>query len=95
MVYHKMCNRDVKWINEISNYLSEVTKKPIVPIVQACSVPEVLDNTEFADVLETGLAKPSSGVIIFTLDYLKKENKLETMVSIFSPPPKKIRVTRY
>jgi uncharacterized lipoprotein YddW (UPF0748 family) len=91
MVYHMMCGQEVKWINELSKYLVDLTKKPVVPIVQGCSVPEVLDTTEFTNVLNAGLAEPSSGVIIFTLDYLKKENKIETVVTEFTNPNTKIR----
>ncbi|MDI6783677.1 MAG: hypothetical protein QME64_06220, partial [bacterium] len=77
--------QEVEWITEVTKYLAVLTKRPIIPIVQACSVPEMLDNLEFANVLDTGLAEPSSGVIIFTLDYLKKENKLGVMQTVFIP----------
>lgn len=85
MVYHKMCGQEVGWITDITKYLVDVTKRPVVPIVQACSIPLGLDNLEFTQVLNAGLAEPSSGVIIFTLDYLKKENRIETMKSVLSP----------
>lgn len=83
MVYHKMCYRDIKWITEITNYLAEMTKKKIVPIIQACSVPSELDKEEFKKAIEAGLAGNSSGVIIFTLDYVMKEKKIDVMKSTF------------
>ncbi|MCX7919745.1 MAG: hypothetical protein N3A72_09120 [bacterium] len=85
MVYHKMCGHEIGWITDITKYLADLTNRPVVPIVQACSIPETIDNMEFSKVLTAGLAEPSSGVIIFTLDYLNKENKIETMKSILNP----------
>jgi uncharacterized lipoprotein YddW (UPF0748 family) len=82
MVYHKMCGQPIEWITDITQYLSEKTKRPVIPVVQACSVPEPLDNLEFKQVLNAGLTAPSNGTIIFTLDYLIKENKTTELIKI-------------
>jgi len=81
MVYHKLCYRDINWINVIINYQSNQTNKPIVPIIQACSIPSELSNKEFTSAINEALRPPSKGVIIFTLDYAIKENKFNNLKS--------------
>ncbi len=75
MVYHKLCYRDAEWINEITAYFSSITKKRTVPIIQACSIPDTLDNEEFTRAFYAALEPPSSGVILFHAAYLEKEHK--------------------
>jgi hypothetical protein len=79
MVYHKMCGQPLKWVTEITRYLSDKTKRLVVPIVQAGNIPEPMDNLEFEQVLKAGFTEPSYGTIIFTLDYLIKENRMAVL----------------
>ncbi len=79
MVYHRMCNRDVKWIGAATKYLAKVTKKPVVPIIQACSLPDQLPFAEFKQAIDVALSPPSAGMIIFNVKYLLDEEKLEAL----------------
>ena len=83
MVYHKLCYRNVPWIHTAAENIHQLTQKPVVPIVQACSIPDKIDNTEFIQTVQTGLESPSSGVILFTLDYALKENKYILLDDLF------------
>jgi hypothetical protein len=81
MVYHKLCYRDVRWISDTAHWMKALTGKRVIPIVQACSVPDTLPNEEFADAVKAGLASPSEGVIIFHATYLEKEKKWDSFKS--------------
>ncbi len=75
MVYHKLCYRNVEWIKQSTSYFKKITGKDIVPIIQACSIPDKLSDDEFKQSIKIALNPPSSGVIIFHSNYLEKENK--------------------
>ncbi len=64
MVYHLMCELPISWIREYSLYLKDITKKAVVPIVQAVDEPSRVENLE--DVIKTALDDKLDGVIIFT-----------------------------
>ncbi|MFB3896998.1 MAG: putative glycoside hydrolase [bacterium] len=78
MVYHKMCGQPVSWITEITRYLSEKTKRPVIPIVQAGNNSEPISSLEFEQIVEAGLTESSNGTIIFTLDDYIKQKALTT-----------------
>ena len=86
MVYHRMCGRDVEWISEIISHIHQETQgTSIWPVIQAMSEPDVLTPEEFGSAMKTALQnKDSNGLIIFTLDTVIKEKKLEVMKEIFS-----------
>ena len=67
MCYHRMCGRDVKWISAVTKEIYRKTGKPCAPIIQAAEVPK----EEFVQALESALADPSSGVIVFNMRNLK------------------------
>jgi hypothetical protein len=79
MVYHRMCNRDTKWISAVTKYLARVTRKPVVPIIQACSLPDALPTAEFKQAIDAALSPPSAGVIIFNMKYLLDEEKMDAL----------------
>jgi hypothetical protein len=79
MVYHRMCGRDTKWISDVTRYLVRITRKPVVPIIQACSLPDKLTDAEFKQAMEAALSVPSAGVIIFNLKYLIEEKKPDVL----------------
>ncbi len=85
MVYHGLCYRNVQWIAEVADYFHTITGKSVVPIVQACSIPNTLSNEEFAQAVKAGLEPPSLGVIIFHATYLEKEAKWDTFKTVVSP----------
>lgn len=82
MVYHLMCRFPVSWIREYSLYLKDMTKKAVVPIVQAVDEPSRVDNLE--DVIKTALYDELDGVIIFTTQAVfKDKTKIEALKDSF------------
>jgi hypothetical protein len=81
MVYHRICYQNPEWIHLVSKNIAVTTGKPVVPIIQACSIPDTLSEGEYIHSLNEARKPPSSGVIIFTLDYALKEKKFNLIKS--------------
>jgi len=79
MVYHRMCGEPVEWIGRCSVKMSQSTGKPVWPIIQACNVPDRLSEDEFTGSLVEAELQPSQGVIVFALNHLVKEKRLESL----------------
>jgi hypothetical protein len=80
MVYHRMCNRSVAWIGEVTEDLHRRTGRPIWPIIQAVNEPEALSDEELDQALIAATAaKGSGGVIVFSLSHVLKEGRMETI----------------
>lgn len=75
MVYHRMVGRGVPWIKEIVRYLHRLTHKPILPVIQACSVPSKLRDGELLEAARVAQEHPSSGVIVFSLGHFIREKR--------------------
>jgi len=83
MVYHGLCGRPVEWIARVTDWVHDVSDKPVWPIVQSLDKPGKMSAEEFARTLETALkARGSEGVIIFTLRETSPD-KLEAMRQVF------------
>jgi len=81
MVYHLMCDRNVRWIREVTTYIYQNSKKEVLPIIQAGSTPSHLSKEEFKAALENALcAEGSSGVIVFTLKDILQEDRLKELI---------------
>jgi uncharacterized lipoprotein YddW (UPF0748 family) len=74
MCYHRMCGKDVEWIRTVSSEISRISGKPCAPIIQAAEVPA----DEFRRALNAASADPLTGVIVFNMRGMLKENHLET-----------------
>jgi Putative glycosyl hydrolase domain len=83
MTYHIMLEEKPGWVAEIAGYVKEITGKPVVPIIQACSVPTELTDVDFAAVIKASLAEPSDGTIVFTLKHMANEKNIGIMEKIF------------
>jgi len=92
MVYHRMCDEPVEWIGEIVDWVAKETRKPVVPIIQAHGEPKCewhpyrLPDDEFVSALQTARDGTSSGVTIFTLEYVLKEERLRAVAQDFRTP---------
>jgi uncharacterized lipoprotein YddW (UPF0748 family) len=75
MVYHRMVGKRVGWIADFSRYLRRLTDKPILPIIQACSLPDALSDAEFATAVRYAMEAPSAGVIVFSFKHFFKEKR--------------------
>lgn len=72
MVYHKMCSRPMKWIADTTDYVSELTSKSVLPIIQTQDVLE----KEFSMMIDTLTGSKANGLIIFSSKYLPQEKML-------------------
>jgi hypothetical protein len=86
MVYHKMVGEKPQWISEMVRYMDRVTKKPIVPIIQAVSEPTKLDDDEFIQSIHQALKFPSKGVIILSMKHFMKEQRIKPWLGAFENP---------
>jgi len=84
MLYHTMCGRPVEWIGEHTLYLTQVTSRPVIPIVQAVDQPVPMPRGEFRRALLEGLAEPSAGVMMYRLqDLVEAEEKFTALQEIY------------
>jgi hypothetical protein len=83
MVYHVMLGEEPEWITECSRKMEQATGKPVWPIIQACHHPGHLSSEEFIEAIEAGQASPAGGIIIFGLNHLVNEDRLETLKSVW------------
>lgn len=67
MVYHRLCYRDVAWIQEVVRDARERSPAPVLPVVQSLDQPEPLPEGELAQALEAVLSLSGQGVMIFDL----------------------------
>jgi hypothetical protein len=92
MVYHKMCGETVEWIGEVTDWVAQETRRPVWPVIQAHGEPRCewnpyrLSDAEFAGALRAAREGASSGAVVFTLEYLLREKKLEAMAKDFLAP---------
>lgn len=85
MTYHKMCHRSASWVSDHVAYLSELTQKPILPLVQTEDKPSKLSAEEFESSVYEALKLSSEGVIIFFLeDLLEAGGKVGAVKEAFS-----------
>ncbi len=73
MVYHKFCDRSILWIKKSIDYFSEITHKPILPIIQTEDRAGKISRREFLLEIEAAEKKPAAGAIVFFLEDLLKD----------------------
>lgn len=88
MVYHRMCNEPVEWISESVRKMYQETGKRVYPIIQGCNEPGIMSQEEFQGAIRAAEVKESQGVIIFTLDHVLRENRLESLLEVWQDPPR-------
>lgn len=86
MVYHKMVGENPPWISGMVRYLDQVTKKPVIPIIQAVSEPTRLPDDEFIRSVQEALESPSKGVIILSMKYFLKEHREKAWLRALPTP---------
>jgi hypothetical protein len=70
MVYHRMVERPVDWVGEITDYYAEMTGREVWPIIQADKVGE----EEFGQVVKTVSRPSAQGLLVFKHSDLKDEH---------------------
>jgi len=70
MVYHRMVQRPIAWVGEITDYFAEMTGREIWPIIQA----EQVGSEEFGQVVQS-LSRPSAqGLLVYKFSDIKDEH---------------------
>lgn len=81
MVYHRLLGRPVSYISAFTKYLSKLTAKPILPIVQVKDMPDHLPDQVTESILSQELAEavrpPSVGVAWFSWDGAVEKGKTD------------------
>lgn len=87
MVYHIMCGETPAWIHSRVQGFEQETKGGIIwPIIQGCNEPGTLTHEEFQEAIRQAERAPSGGVIIFGLNHLIKEDRLESLQEAWQNP---------
>jgi len=68
MVYHRLCGRDVAWIEEVTRWVRARSGRPTWPIVEAIAPAEEYPATELAAACQTAAQASGEAVIVFTLE---------------------------
>lgn len=69
MLYHRMIGKPVSYISDFVRYLSQLTGKPILPIIQVNDMPDDLEDKmteiDISKAFNRAIQAPSEGVAIF------------------------------
>jgi len=84
MLYHELCSRPLTWINSFVKHTSNLTKKPVWPIIQTdLGKDHQVTDEEFANAVLNALDPPSKGVIIFRQQTLIEAKQLPTLRAVW------------
>lgn len=70
MVYHEMVGQPVGWIGEISDYVAEMTGKPVWPIIQSHDI----SGQEFGEAIEAVNRSEADGLLVYSFKGFRKEH---------------------
>jgi uncharacterized lipoprotein YddW (UPF0748 family) len=74
MLYHKMCNKSVGWIGEVTTKIAGKVNCDIWPVIQLADEPVKIPPHELEKTLQTALtAKGSTGIILFSMKALDRD----------------------
>jgi hypothetical protein len=77
MVYHRLCHQPLAWIEAIIAEVSQLSDKPVWPIIQSIEEPQPLPAEEYGQTLELVLqSQVASGILVFNLKGALAEGKL-------------------
>lgn len=84
MLYHELCGRPLTWIGSFVKHASNLTKKPVWPIIQTdLGKDHQVTDEEFATAVLNALDPPSKGVIIFRQQTLIDAKQLPTLRAVW------------
>ena len=88
MLYQQMIKKPTSYISEYVQWLSDVTKRPVLPIIQVKSMPDDLEDTITEDILTSefteAIKNPSLGVCFFWWPHVLEKNKAEIIKKLIS-----------
>lgn len=86
MLYHRMVGRNIGWIQREIAAAQHAVGSKVLPVIQACSVPDKLSKDEFEQAIRAALRPPSLGVIVFSHGHMKRERRLTSWRSTLGKP---------
>jgi len=72
MAYHKLIDRPVGWIGDITRDVSRLSEKATLPLVQSMDEPDRISGAEFESALNAAVRTPSEGVMVFHYEDLRQ-----------------------
>ncbi len=88
MLYHRMIKRPVSYISKYTKWMSEVTGKPVLPIIQIKDMPDDLPDDMAEDEIRAAFNEakkvPSEGVAIFWWQHALEKHKEGIVSTLFS-----------
>lgn len=87
MLYHRMIEKPVSYISEYVKWLSQKTRKPVLPIIQIKempdNLPDRLSRDEIREAFKQACKPPSEGVSFFSWDHALEKDKVELVKELF------------
>lgn len=87
MLYHRMIDKPVSYISEYVKYLSDLTGKPVLSIIQIKDMPDDLeDKMSEEDIMAAfneAIKEPSIGVCFFWWEHALEKGKTEIISRLF------------
>jgi hypothetical protein len=88
MLYHRMIQKNIKYISDYVRYLYKLTGKSVLPIIQVKDMPDNLEDklsqTEFNKAYYEAKKSPSSGVCVFMWEHAIEKKKEDFITKVFS-----------
>jgi len=80
MTYHRLCEKSVEWVGEITEHMVELTNSRVWTTIQSYNVP----TREFKGVLDQVVKSGSSGVVVFHWNGVKQDReRMEILRNFF------------
>lgn len=80
MTFHRFTGNSPQWMHEIVQYVNNITRKKVLPLVQTEDRVGKITKNEFQQTLFHANQSPSQGVIVFFLeDLLKDKSKINIL----------------
>lgn len=88
MLYHRMIKKPVSYISDYVTWISNQTRKPVLPIIQIKDMPDDLEDKlseeEITQAFNEAKKLPSAGVSIFYWTHALEKNKTGIITKLFS-----------
>ncbi len=93
MIYHRMINKPVDRIRELTLEIQNVTDTPVWPVVQTMNLPDTLSGDEFQHAIVSAARASKQGLILFAANHIESENRwpqVKSALSVAKYPPKQL-----
>lgn len=88
MLYHRMLGKPAGYIYEYTKWLTDRTRKPVLPIIQIKDMPDDLEDKmtqeDIKEAYQEAIKHPSLGVVVFWWKHALEKGKTEVVSRLFS-----------